>query len=226
MIGFFWSALLVLWSWQTRAIFGYTYELRPQVTFSGRGADPELVVGSFAGYGLESAQKWEGSLVLPDSTYGCPDSNTSLLFSHGGEPFVVVLPLKVECDDYQQAERAGEDGAAAVVFYYTADSEKDWWTSGSGENHLVIPVAVVEIWDEILDRLSGRESPPYTRVSIEGRHYAVPPRQRTFYFIVTAFCILILLSCLWFFTSYFRRCRYSVRNRRRQVSLGGPLCCM
>ena len=220
MIGFLRSVLLVLWSWQLRATSGYTYELRPQVTFSGRGADPELVVGSFAGYGLVSAQTWEGSPALPDATYGCPGSNATLPSSDTREPFLVILPLSAECSDYEQAERAVSDGALGVVFYYTSDSEKDWWTEPEeGYERLAVPVAVVELWDEVLARLNGNLTPSYTRVIIEGRHYAIPPRQRTFYFIVTAFCILILLSCLWFFTSYFRRCRYSVRNRRRQVSL-------
>jgi hypothetical protein len=215
MVGSSKSALLVLWLWHARVSLGYTYELRPQVTFSGgsgSGAVSQLVVGSFAGYGEVSPQKWKGNLLAPDPTYGCPDSNVTLS-SGGALGSIVVLPLS-ECSDYLQAERAAQDRATGVVFY-TSDSDKDWWTSGEGT--VSIPVAVVELWDEVLDHLPSGESPAYTQVSIEGKHYAVPPQQRTFYFIVTAFCILILLSCLWFFTSYFRRCRYTMRNRRRQV---------
>lgn len=223
MSGSYWSTLLVLWLWQVRACLSYTYELKPQVTFSGhrQGGEKELVVGSFAGYGREIVGETEGKVVLADITYGCQGSNATLSRHQGRGVFIVVLELS-GCDDYLQAKKAKQDGASGVVLYYTSGSSKSGWSSG-GDEQLSIPVAVVELWDGILDHLTGQQTPPYTDVAIEGRHFAVAPQQRTFYFIVTAFCILILLSCLWFFTSYFRRCRYSLRNRRRQVS--GAVAC-
>ena len=217
MTGSYWSALLVVWLWQIWPCLSYTYELKPQVTFEARGTDaPDLViVGSFAIYGEEKVGREYGAVALVDTTYGCPGSNDTKSNSVSGK--IVVLEISAECDDYLQARRASEDNAKGVVFYYTSSSSKS--ALSLGDDILVpIPVAVVELWGEIADHLTGRRTPAYTNVVIEGKHFAVAPQQRTFYFIVTAFCILILLSCLWFFTSYFRRCRYSLRNRRSQVS--------
>ena len=221
MIGSYWSALLVVWLWQIRASLSYTYELKPQVTFSGSRVDSAIVIGSFVGYGKKESVGRE-QVALADITYGCPGSNGTLSNTRYGSEFIVVLELSQQCDDYLQAKKARQDGASGVVFYYTSSSSKSGWSSG-GDEELSIPVVVVELWDEVVDRLTGRQTPKYTNVLIEGKNFAVAPQQRTFYFIVTAFCILILLSCLWFFTSYFRRCRYSLRNRRRQVSFAASL---
>ncbi|CAI8051034.1 RING finger protein 150 [Geodia barretti] len=215
MIGSYWSALLVVWLWQIRASLSYTYELKPQVTFGGSGVDSAIVIGSFVAYGKKESVGRE-QVALADITYGCPGSNGTLSNTRYGSEFIVVLELSQQCDDYLQAKKARQDGASGVVFYYSSSSSKSGWSSG-GYDELSIPVVVVELWDEVVDRLTGRQTPKYTNVLIESKNVAVAPQQRTFYFIVTAFCILILLSCLWFFTSYFRRCRYSLRNRRRQA---------
>lgn len=208
--------VLVLWGWLIHISLGYSYELKAHVTFTSDTADyGQPLVGSFASYGEASTDRRRGKLVLPSETYGCSESNATLPRISSGGSFIVVLPLS-ECNDYFQARRAYRDNAAGVVFYYTSDSSRDSTTSGNGIV-LAIPVAVVKVDNDLLDYITGQKSPQYTDVAIEGVNYTVFQQSRTFYFIVTAFCILILLSCLWFFTSYFRRCRHSVRNRRRQV---------
>ena len=210
---------VLLWSWLVRVALGYSYELRAHVTFIKDTNDYNsvLIVGQFADYGKERTERRRGRLVVPDETYGCPGTNATLPPVTTTSLFIVVLPLS-ECNDYTQAQTAELDGASGVVFYYTPDSAKDG-TSQVRDTSLVIPVAVVDVGDvaDFVASLSGQSSAPYNGVAIEGVQYAVFRQSRTFYFIVTAFCILILLSCLWFFTSYFRRCRYTVRNRRRQV---------
>lgn len=212
--------ILVLWSWLIHISLGYSYELKAHVTFTSDTADyGNPVVGSFASYGEASTDRRRGELVLPSETYGCLESNATLPRISSGSSFIVVLPLSEdtysECNDYIQANQAYQDNAAGVVFYYTSDSSRDSATAGGAI--LAIPVAVVKVDDDLLAYITGQKSPRYTNVAIEGVNYTVFQQSRTFYFIVTAFCILILLSCLWFFTSYFRRCRHSVRNRRRQV---------
>ena len=217
------AVLLVLWSWLIRASLAYSYELRAHVTFTTDANDytADLLVGSFAGYGQASTQREKGRLVVADETYGCSQSNATLPPVVTSSSFIVVLPLS-GCSDYLQAKKAEQDNAAGVVFYYTSESSRD--STSSGGDRLAIPVAVIEVGKEILGHVNGQTSPQYTAVAIEGMHYAVFQQSRTFYFIVTAFCILILLSCLWFFTSYFRRCRYSLRNRRRQVRVCTRVC--
>lgn len=207
--------LLVVWGWLIHISLSYSNELKAHVTFITDTPDynGELVVGSFASYSATSNERRRGKLVLPRETYGCLGSNATLPEIGSSRFFIVVLPLS-ECNDYLQAIQAEQDNAAGVVFYYTSDSSRDFATTDSVT--LTIPVAVVEVNGDLLDSITGQI---YTDVAIEGMDYSVFQQSRTFYFIVTAFCILILLSCLWFFTSYFRRCRQSLRNRRRQVWL-------
>jgi hypothetical protein len=219
LVGFSRALLLtlVLCGWLVRTTLCYTYELRAHVTLTTDTNDynPEVLVGYFASYSSVTVDRTRGRLVLADDTYGCPGSNTTLPKVGTSNSFIVVIPVS-GCNDYLQAKKAEQDSAAGVVLYYTlSDTSTDF--ASSDEGRLNIPVAITEVGDDILSHLTGRELPQYTGVAIEGKHYAVFQQSRTFYFIVTAFCILILLSCLWFFTSYFRRCRYSMRNRRRQV---------
>ena len=208
---------LVLWGWLVRTALCYTYEIRAHVTLTTDTNDynPQVLVGYFSSYSPVTTDRQRGRLVLADDRYGCPGSNVTLPKVGTSSSFIVVIHAS-ECDDYLQAKKAEQDSASGVVFYYTLSDSTDFSTS-SNESPLKIPVAIVEVGDDIPGHLTGRKLPQYTGVAIEGKHYAVFQQSRTFYFIVTAFCILILLSCLWFFTSYFRRCRYSVRNRRRQV---------
>jgi hypothetical protein len=219
LVGFSRALLLtlVLCGWLVRTTLCYTYELRAHVTLTTDTNDynPEVLVGYFASYSSVTVDRTRGRLVLADDTYGCPGSNTTLPKVGTSNSFIVVIPVS-GCNDYLQAKKAEQDSAAGVVLYYTlSDTSTDF--ASSDEGRLNIPVAITEVGDDILSHLTGRELPQYTGVAIEGKHYAVFQQSRTFYFIVTAFCILILLSCLWFFTSYFRRCRYSMRNRRRQA---------
>ena len=206
--------ILLMWCWLVRGSLCYSYELRPHVTFATDSSDNgDTLVGHFASYGQSSTEAVRGAFVLVDETYGC-QSNSSLPTPKG--EFIVVIPLS-SCSDYLQAKKAEEDGTSGVVFYYTSGSEK---TSLEEEDRRVgVPVAIVEPDDDVLSRIDGEET-QYTHVSIVGVTYAVFHQSRTFYFIITAFCVLILLSCLWFFTSYARRCKQTLRSRRRQVGVG------
>ena len=193
-----------------------SYQLRPRVTFTDGAADSEDVLnGKFAGYAESSTAVVAGTMVVLDETYGCPESNATLRPPPTRFDFIVVIPLS-SCDDYLQARRAEGDGASGVVFYYKSDFYKTS-LEGSG-SELDIMVALVAPNDLVLSHIEGSDK-RYASVTIQGVPvHSLVPQSRTFYFIVTAFCVLILLSCLWFFTNYARRCRHSIRNRRRQVS--------
>ena len=193
-----------------------SYQLRPRVTFTHVATDSEDVLnGKFAGYAESSSAVVAGTMVVADETYGCPQSNATLRPPRTHFDFIVVIPLS-SCDDYLQAKTAEEDGASGVVFYYKSDSVKTSLEDSGRE--LGIIVALVVPNDLVLLHIEGNDKQRYASVSIQGVPFdSVVPQSRTFYFIVTAFCVLILLSCLWFFTNYARRCRRSVRNRRRQV---------
>lgn len=213
--------ILLMWCWLVRGSLCYSYELRPHVTFSTDSSDSgDAVVGHFASYGQSGTEPVRGTFVLADETYGC-QSNSSLPTPLPKGDFIVVISLS-SCSDYLQAKKAEEDGTSGVVFYYTSDSVKK---SLEKEGRVGVTVVIVELDDDDLAHIDG-EDKQYTHVTIVGMTYAVFQQSRTFYFIITAFCVLILLSCLWFFTSYARRCKHTLRNRRRQVGAGvrSPLC--
>lgn len=214
--------ILLMWCWLVRGSLCYSYELRPHVTFSTDSSDSgDVVVGHFASYGQSGTEPVRGAFVLADETYGC-QSNSSLPTPLPKGDFIVVISLS-SCSDYLQAKKAEEDGTSGVVFYYTSDSVKK--SLEKEARRVRVPVVIVELNDDDLAHIDG-EDKQYTHVTIVGMTYAVFQQSRTFYFIITAFCVLILLSCLWFFTSYARRCKHTLRNRRRQVgaSVRSPLC--
>lgn len=194
----------------------YSYELKSVVSFGTSGDDfpSESEVGSFASYASSVTDTIKGSLVLADDTYGCDGSNATIPVP--AISFIVLLRLSA-CSDYLQAAKAQEEGASGVVFYYNPDSKSNL-ESDSSFRLLSQPVAVIALDDDTLDHVTGKTEPQYTYVSIGGVHYAVFQQRRTFLFIVTAFCILIVLSCVWFCTSYVKKCRVRLRDRRRQVS--------
>lgn len=205
--------IFVALCWLFTGSLSYSYELKPLVSFGVSRDDfrSGTLMGSFASYGASITDRVEGSLVLAGEM--CEGSNVTLPVRTTG--FIVVLQLS-SCSDYLQAARARLNGASGVVFYRGSQSKEYLENDGDFEL-LPIPVVLITPSDEILDHITGTTQPQYTHVAIEGIHYAVLQQKRTFLFIVTAFCILILLSCVWFCSSYFKRCRLRLRDRRRQA---------
>ena len=200
-------------------------QYRPQVSISV-GTFTVFQVGKYAEYGNYEANIGPSGLALvPEVDFGCTPSlshNATRAISPVSDgSFVVMIPMDLsQCSDYKKAAFAKLRGASGVLFYYSG-SESVKFSRGSGLDRLSIPVAAIELSDEALNSLQEelRNSNTTSRlISIIGDYYQSIQTSQTFYFVVFSFCILTLLSCLWFLLSYIRKCRMRAQRRRRRVS--------
>lgn len=161
---------------------------------------------------------------MEDPNFGCPNfdsdsMNFTLPSSRTG--FVLMLPLETNspCSEYVKARTARLTyGASGLIFRYSPDSPRGGQLRNrpiNSEKLSRITIVTMQLEDGDVPRYHTPGQPP-PRVSIEG-HYRQFQTSQTFYFIVFAFCILMLLSCLWFLMSYIKRCHYNVQRRRRRI---------
>lgn len=217
-----------------RAEASYYYEIVPYVTLSSsRGDFERKFVGSYASYA--SADDAYGRLLrAPAELLECEgrqqatdSTSNSTLVSYSGS--ILLLEL-TECSDYFQASvvdyRLNADG---LIFYYlltddgSGGEDKRRVSLGyrpEGSNVLqqfaVVLVGLTPAQLLELESVTANSSDVTVRIEPGQRQNA--QTSHTFYFVVFAFAILMLLSCLWFVTSYLRRCRGTVRDRRRMVN--------
>ena len=204
--------------------------LVPRVTLSYESMQYSFE-GTLATYSNASISSTTGILLAPGPSFGCSDiditpsipgndSNSSDVNSvqattpvpYPSEPFVVILP-KTACEDYYQAAYAASIGARAVVFYSTQSG-----TLTSSLPILSIPVVYTALSAEDKDTLEVLLSLENGQVKVELIDaYFYYRSQQTFYFVVFAFTMLILLSLVWFVVSYMRRCYDTFRTRRERV---------
>ena len=215
---------------------------RAQVTLnvgSGDSAIMETIVGDYADYGNHRIQLQHLKfLLIPDYDFGCSSQlnpNTTAAISKAvstGNPFVLMIPLPLDvdsaisdtsCSDYKKATVAQSLSAAGVLFYYLPSSSSS--SSLTEEDpSLSIPVAAIEISEDLLNSIQEQPEENSGLVAILGYCYPSIQSSQTFYFVVFTFCILTVLSCLWFMLSYIRRCRLRAAMRRRRVSACVCVC--
>jgi len=187
------------------------YELVPHIKLEGTD---QIFIGEFASYSrLESTPESQSTylpLVFVNDGFGCPGNDTD---SQPLSNSILLLRLTQECTDYQQAIAAQRLGVQGLIFYYTPDAVDKSLGSRYAERLSDITVVALELGESDIEDMANsphaRIEPFYRKSFFKTSH--------TFYFVVFAFCILMLLSCLWCILSYIRRCQYNVRNRRRRV---------
>ena len=194
----------------------YYYELRAHVEIDIDGSTKTLL-GDFSSY--SSYGDTAGQLVLLEDNFGCRGWNSSGTNLVLPKSYILFL-RRTSCSDYEQASVAYDLRPApkGIVFYYSSDSERSLSSKPEGARSLPsVTVAITKIDSDYLVRLENLGDP--AQVTVTGHYHQSFRTSQTFYFVVFAFCILMLLSCLWFLMSYMRRCHQSCRNRRRRVSL-------
>lgn len=212
------ATLLLLVLYLVRVEASYYYELLAHVTLSGGGLDETTIVGDFASYSNNNENIIrEGHLALADgTTLGCMRGNATLSLQPGQS--IVFLGLTEDCDDYGLARNLRQV-AAGVVFYYTPSSRRKSLGPRPSDEPALNGVAIIELDEGYVAVLKSLINPEQVSVTLEGIYHQYFQTSRTFYFVVFAFCILMILSCLWFGLSYLRRCRYNIsRQRRSRVS--------
>lgn len=187
------------------------YELVPHIKLDTN----QVFIGEFASYSrLESTPESQSTylpLVFVNDGFGCPGNDTD---SQPLSNSILLLRLTQECTDYQQASAAQRLGVQGLIFYYTPDTVDKSLGSRYAERLSDITVVALELGESDIEDLMANS--PRARID-PFYHKSFFQTSHTFYFVVFAFCILMLLSCLWCILSYIRRCQYNVRNRRRRV---------
>lgn len=174
--------------------------------------------GQIASYSNVSLSKVRGRLYDAGKYFNCiiiesrNANSTSTVPSPPPAPFIALLPL-TDCEHYTQVQYAQDMGAAGVLFYSSSSSSRL-----TGYHSTVsIVVASVVMQDHELDSLRRVLNLNNTLITIQTKNKTATYRtSQTFYFVVFAFSVLVLLSLTWFIITYVRRCHdYCARSHTR-----------
>jgi len=118
-------------------------------------------------------------------------------------------------------QQVKERGGAAVI--YRTDHKRDHLIETLHDHSIDITVILVK---DIEIRSFGHELISYVNITFKRQGTSTPPGPKdglgqrsttTFYFVVFAFTILLLLSLTWFIFNYLRRCHHMYTTKRRRV---------
>lgn len=223
--------------------FATYYQIRPTIAIY-KSSQSRPVVSKVGDYDADYSNTRDNIanamlVVVDDPTFGCPpeylnDVQDGELSPNNTIPvttappalpsrnsyFVVMVPLlgsDSPCPEYEKARTARKMwGAEGIIFRYDpSDPQQGRLERRPNGRSKLSGITVTTMPLERDFPSSPLDSPT---VSITA-HYHQFQTTHTFYFIVFAFCILMLLSCLWFVMSYMKRCHHSIQRRRRRVSL-------
>ena len=172
--------------------------------------------GQLASFSNKSVSSVSGRLYEPDSLFGCVGLDAYNSTNRTPKrPFIVFLPLLTNCNPYVQSHYAEQIGAVGVLFYSTKTSNSltIYHTS------LSVVVSLVTLTDGEVTSLKQLLNWNETNITLDIREttYSLHT-SHTFYFVVFAFSVLILLSITWFIVTYFRRCHGICVQKYRRVS--------
>jgi len=165
--------------------------------------------------------------IVEDPSFGCDSDAYATNYSLPGRDsyFVVMIPFlgnRSPCSEFTKAVAASEVfGASGIIYYYSpGDPQGGRLPRRPNSSPALLRFSTTKI--ELASRnlaalLSEADKEGGMHVTVTAYSHPIQTTQ-TFYFIVFAFCILMLLSCLWFVMSYVKRCHYSIRRRQRRVS--------
>lgn len=180
------------------------------------------VTGQVAGYSNLTSTPARGSFYAPGDAFNslsCIQErkrsplHPPLNISIPRRPFILVLRLG-ECDHYSQAKYAHFLGASGVLFH--APQSKSSFTSYLATS-LDIVVAFIKVSDSTMSNyknmLSSNATVSLKVMSVTSSIHA----SQTFYFVVFAFSVLVLLSLTWFSITYIRRCHQHFSRKYQRV---------
>lgn len=213
--------------------YGY-YKVVPRVKFFVDTKEYATVYGDYVEYGNNIDLFTKLLVLVEDPLFGCSDANDTAETLHPsyGEDSVFLLPEGDQCSGYERTQFAKREfDASGVIFYTTSGGNGGPPTDGNRDvkrrhartksSRRSLPTVVnLDLLSTQLSDLKSKLSTGSTvQVTIEARYQQGFQTSQTFYFVVFAFCILMLLSCLWFLMSYFKRCHYRWKARRNRVSV-------
>ena len=152
----------------------------------------------------------------------CPDTELPEF-----ENCTVVYYEEESCstDLIQLVKQVKERGGRAVI-YRTKRRTDEYYLNQLAMNTPGIAVILVKDEDHLI-RAFGNEPVRYVNITLIGQTEPSTPSNpkdglanrstTTFYFVVFAFTILLLLSLTWFIFNYLRRCHNMYTTKRRRV---------
>lgn len=199
------------------------YELIPKVQFLIDRQVFVAVQGDYVSYGPNTDFS-KILYVIDDPFFGCVGANDTAIPSFPSQS-AFLLPESSHCSNTEKSSFLSRTyEARGVVLYRLSDSsdEEDRerrqtaQRPNSSRGPTVVKVSVLT--EQIAQLVSKQSAGSRIQVIVEAQLIQRGFRTtQTFYFVVFAFCILMLLSCSWLLLSYFKRCHYRWRLRRNQV---------
>lgn len=203
------------------------YELIPKVEFVIDRQVYRTIQGDYVSYGPNT--DFSKLLnVIDDPFFGCAaeanDTNVPLYPSQSA----FLIPDSSHCTITEKSSFLSNTyKARAVLLYRLSDSNEEdrkrrqtaQRASGQSSSRTGPTVIRLNLLSDQLTQLLARQNAGSTiQVNVEAQLVQRGFKTtQTFYFVVFAFCILMLLSCSWLLLSYFKRCHYRWRLRRNQV---------
>ena len=213
------------------------YRLVPRVKFFVDTRLYETIDGDYITYGNNIDIVMQLLYLVEEPSFGCERSmNDSEIFPSFRTDSVFLLPdTSSPCSGYEKSKYArGTLGASGVIFYRISDEDNAsvdnslhterqgrQTSSQSRSSSTATPTVLrLSLLSEQLSEFRSKLGTGSTlqvsiKAQIQQRGFKT---SQTFYFVVFAFCILMMLSCSWLLLSYFKRCHYRWRMRRNQVS--------
>lgn len=208
------------------------YELIPQVEFLIDRQVSATILGDYVSYGPNTDFSKLLS-VTNDPFFGCAtEANETDLPAYPTQS-AFLLPDSSHCTISEKSSFLRNTyQARAVILYRLSDANDEArdrqqrqtaqrTPSQSSSGPTIIRLNILT--QQLTNLLTGQEDRKRIQVIVEAQLKQRGFRTtQTFYFVVFAFCILMLLSCSWLILSYFRRCHYRWRLRRNQVGIVTP----
>ena len=200
------------------------YTLIPKVEFYVDRRLYATIQGDYVSYG-SNTDLTKLLYVVDDPFFGCMEANDTDFPSYPTRS-AFLLPESSHCSNTEKSKFASDTyDARAVILYRLSDSndeedrERRQTAKQTAQSTSGPTIIKVSILTKQLEHLLTTQSASSTiQVTVEAQLIQRGFRTtQTFYFVVFAFCILMLLSCSWLLLSYFKRCHYRWRLRRNQV---------
>ena len=219
--------------------YGSYYRLVPRVQFFIDKKPYAIIDGDYTSFGnsRDLLEKW--LYLNEDTSFGCRknDANETTILSYSPNSVLLLPDSSSPCSVHEKTKYAQEMYRVSGIIYYRtsmSDTSRNASATTTGELRTAasrgdrrrqtqsssVPTVVrliltSEQLAEFRSKLSTGSTLQVTiEADIEQRGFRTT---QTFYFVVFAFCILMMLSCSWLLLSYFKRCHYRWRLRRNQV---------
>ena len=203
------------------------YELIPKVQFFVNRQLYTTIQGEYVSYGPNTDLS-KLLTVIDDPFFGCAAEANETDLQAFPTQSAFLLPDSSHCTISEKSSYLYNTyQARAVILYRLSDEDEEQEnrerrqnsqrTSSQTSNGPTI-IRLNLLMEQLTRLLTGQKDGNRIQVIVEAQLMQRGFRtSQTFYFVVFAFCILMLLSCSWLLLSFFRRCHYRWRLRRNQV---------